>query len=98
LIPEAQDLISKLGYYFGVVRDVELNIQDIPFYDSFDLFGPISILEGVKGVFIGCKGRGDIGDHYCTTVAAERVLEEPGKLGVSIRDMHVLLCRPTLLC
>lgn len=52
-----------------------------------DLLGSVGILEAVVRVLVGEVGRGDIGDHDGPTVAADRVLQEPGQLGVPVGNV-----------
>lgn len=63
-----------------------------------DIHGSGGVVEGGDGFFGVGLGGGDAGDHEGFGGAAEGVLEEHGKFGVTVRDMlfHKLLITETL--
>lgn len=58
-----------------------------------DLLGPIGPVERVGGFGEGGVGGGNVGDHGREAVAAERVLEELGELGIAEGDVLPALRR-----
>ena len=52
-----------------------------------DFLGSVSVLERVVCVLVGEAGGRDIRDHDGPAVAADRVLQQTGQLGVPIRDV-----------
>lgn len=94
LVAEADDLFAKLVDDLGVVGDVKLDVEHVPLHHGLDLLRPVCVLQRVQRVFIGGKCRRNIGDHDGAAVATQRVLEEPGELGVAVGYMLLLLlCR-----
>ena len=52
-----------------------------------DFLGSVCVLEAVVGVLVSEVGRRHVGDHDRSTVASDRVLQEPGQLGVPVGDV-----------
>jgi hypothetical protein len=63
---------------------VVLDVEDVAFDDGFDLFGPVCILEGVEGVFVGAEGRRYVGNHHSAAVAPKRVFQQPRQFRVPV--------------
>lgn len=71
LSSERFNLLAELGYDLCVVLNVKVDIEHIPFDDSFDLFRSIRIFQRVSGVLKRNPSRGDISYHYCSTVSSQ---------------------------
>ncbi len=94
LVTQAKDLFTELINDLGVVRYMEFDVKHVALHHCLDLLRSIRILQSVQRILVGCERWGDVGDHDRPTVTAQGVFKEPGQLGVSIRDMLLLLlCR-----
>ena len=98
LVTQAKDLFTELINDLGVVRYVEFDVEHVALHHCLDLLRSIRILQSVQRVLVGCERWGYVSDHDRATVTAQGVLKEPGKLGVSIRDMLLLLLCWVHLC
>lgn len=52
-----------------------------------DALGPVGVAQSAQGFLIVVVSRGETGDHQCTRVSSQRVLQQPGELGVPVGDV-----------
>ena len=98
LVTQAEDLFTELIDDLCVVRYVEFDVKHVALHHCLDLLRSVRILQSVQRVLVRCERWGDVGDHDRSTVTAQGVLKEPGQLGVTIRDMLLLLLCWVHLC
>jgi len=98
LISEIDNLIPELVDDLGVVADVKLHVKHISLHYCLYLFCPVSVLQCVECVFVRRKRRAYVCNHYSATVSAQRVLQQPSQLRVSVGYVLILCSDGAHLC
>lgn len=61
-------------------------IHEVAGHYILDMAGPGRVLQSVEGLLVSSVKLTDAGEHHCLRVAAQRVLQQPRQLAVSVPD------------
>jgi hypothetical protein len=87
--PETFVFLFKFLDNVRIVRNVTVNVQNIPYYVIFYAFRSVCIVKSVVSVLEAVNWRRNIRDHDSSAVSSKGILQKSGQFAASIRNERV---------